>query len=276
LGKLNLSSKYNLCLVWKDMADEVWRSIDVDKRFGVISTLEDLEHAGVLASGGYIDRVDTLVLKSVDVSGIPRNVLNNLIKIVKYGIGLKDVSGWKTSMLDYANCQDLSIIDMKLESGLVKRKRPIKVFNLVHLENVRGNLQELFVNITREHADSGFGLMLINMDVSAVSCSHVNSLFKNASYEIFLHTVTGCNIEMLKDIDCIQLKIEDMEIHGSDDTESWQNFTVASFRFSKARGLIHCLMEKIIKQFPRSCIQDYVYFCSRSGDAYDGGIIQDS
>merc|ERR1719312_970899 len=52
--KLNLSSKYNLSLVWKDMAHEFWRSVDVNKKWDYINNLDDFEHAGVLASVGYM------------------------------------------------------------------------------------------------------------------------------------------------------------------------------------------------------------------------------
>ena len=63
LKKLNLSSRYNVIFVWEDMADEFWKTIDVDKKFCCIHNLKDLEYAGVLASAGYIKKVENLGLR---------------------------------------------------------------------------------------------------------------------------------------------------------------------------------------------------------------------
>jgi len=112
LKKLNLSSRYNLCVVWKDMENEFWKPIDIKKRWLFITTLEDFELAGVLASAGYVDTVKSLLLVRVDVFDIPSNIINNLVKIVKETIILQKVTGWSTSMLSDVKCKYLSRIEI--------------------------------------------------------------------------------------------------------------------------------------------------------------------
>jgi len=150
--KLNLSSKYNLSLVWKDMAHELWRSIDVNKRWENIVDLEDLEHAGVLASAGYMirSRKDWLSidLTNVDVSGIPENIINNLVKIVNYGINLRGVKGWRTSMFNDVNVESLIIRHMHLLSGPEEKPVICKFFSLW---NVRGDWHGLINNRRSEY-----------------------------------------------------------------------------------------------------------------------------
>jgi len=150
--KLNLSSKYNLSLVWKDMAHELWRSIDVNKRWENIVDLEDLEHAGVLASAGYMIRPKedwlSIDLKNVDVSGIPENIINNLAKIVNYGVYLRGVKGWRTSMFNDANCRSLIAKNMHLESG--PEEKPV-ICKFVSLENVRGDWLGLINKLRSEN-----------------------------------------------------------------------------------------------------------------------------
>merc|ERR1719342_81057 len=138
--KLDLGSQYNLSLIWKDMAEELWRNVDVNKRWKRIDNLVDLEYAGVLASAGYITHVEKLYLDNrsvvnVDVSSIPANIINSLAKIVGI-IDLKNVKGWRTSMLNDGQYKFLKIKGMNLASGA--DKSPIKVMNDVWLENVTG------------------------------------------------------------------------------------------------------------------------------------------
>ena len=64
-NNLDLGGQYNLSLIWKDMAGDFWRNVDVNKKWkriyiyrNRIDKLVDLEYAGVLASAGYITHVD--------------------------------------------------------------------------------------------------------------------------------------------------------------------------------------------------------------------------
>ena len=114
--KLDIGSRYNLSLVWEDMTEEFWDKVDVNRRMIHIESIEELEYAGVLATGGYIDTVENLCLQDVDVSSIPINIINNVVKIVKICIDLEAVAGWSTSLLNDAKCRDLFIENMDLRS----------------------------------------------------------------------------------------------------------------------------------------------------------------
>ena len=109
------------------MTEEFWKSVDVnvDRRMVRIVNIMELEYAGVLATGGFIDTVESLRLKGVDVSSIPANIINNVVKIVKGDICLKDVSGWRTSMLYDVKCKEMEMWNTELEPG--SNGRPITV-----------------------------------------------------------------------------------------------------------------------------------------------------
>jgi len=182
---LDFGSQYNLSLIWKDMADEFWCNVDVGKRWRSINNLEDLEYAGVLASAGYITHVDVLSLYHVDVSSIPVNIINSLAKIVDNKIFLASVEGWRTSMLNDANCEDLFIWDVMLDSAA--DKRPFKVLNL-DLENVTGDLQGFMESLTSGPVDriSRSELVMRNLDISKVPGTLLHSFLKTFKFRIDL------------------------------------------------------------------------------------------
>ena len=171
---LDFGSKYNLSLIWKDMAGDFWRNVDVEKRWSIIKNLEDLVYAGVLATAGIITQVDKLILSQVDVSSIPVNIINSLAKIVPF-IYLTAVRGWRTSMLNDAKCMVLLISDMYLDT--VADKRPIKVLNRVRLVNVTGDFQGLIDSLTYGSVDqiSRKRLDMRKMNISKVPGPLLNS-----------------------------------------------------------------------------------------------------
>jgi len=212
---LDFVSKYNLSLIWKDMAEEFWRNVDVDKRWKRISVIDDnlvdLEYAGVLASAGFITQVDLLSLYYVDVSSIPTNIINSLAKIVEKDILLQNVKGWRTSMLNDVKCMVLIIRDMNLDSGA--DKRPIKVLNDVKLENVTGDLEGLMERLTYGPVDqiSIKSLIMKNMDISKVPGPLLNSLFKTIRTEINLRKISGISFQLMSGINCERLHFADFE-----------------------------------------------------------------
>ena len=121
---------------------EFWNKVDVNRRMIQINSIEEFEYAGVLATGGYIDTVEDFCLEGVDVSSIPNNIINNVVKIVKRCIYLKDAAGWSTSLLNDAKCRVLVIVNMELrsESG----GRPITMDGYLELYDVGGDLSGLF------------------------------------------------------------------------------------------------------------------------------------
>ena len=140
------------------MTEEFWKSVDVnvDRRLVRIVNIMELEYAGVLATGGFIDSVGSLRLKGVDVSSIPANIINNVVKIVK--ICLKDVSGWRTSMLYDVKCKEMEMWNTELEPG--SNGRPITVYEELCLHNVRGDLSGLFGNLVTDEMVTNLWLRL--------------------------------------------------------------------------------------------------------------------
>ena len=60
---LDIGSRYNACLVWKEMTDETWRSIPYNRALTRrlkkgVTNLGDLEIAGVLAHAGRLDSLN--------------------------------------------------------------------------------------------------------------------------------------------------------------------------------------------------------------------------
>merc|ERR1719378_1211266 len=49
--------------------------------FFCFETLEDLEGVGVVATAGHLNSVERIFLEGIDVTSIPTNIVNNLLKI---------------------------------------------------------------------------------------------------------------------------------------------------------------------------------------------------
>jgi len=247
---LDFVSRYNLSLIWKDMADDFWRNVDVDKRWKKISViydnLVDLEYAGVLASAGFITQVDLLNLYDVDVSSIPTNIINSLAKIVEKDILLQNVKGWRTSMLNDVKCMVLIIRDMNLDS--VADKRPIKVLNDVKLENVTGDLEGLMERLTYGPVDqiSIKTLIMKRMDISKVPGPFLNSFFKTFSTQIHFVKITGISFQIMSGINCKKLDFIQSEFQ-EDPEEIGPNirFDIEDLFLDKVRGNLFSVFENI-------------------------------
>ena len=92
---LSIGSRYNASLVWEEMTAETWKSIpavdqlitnlglddhQADNEWHRITNLDDLETAGVLASAGHLNLFKKFFIYDIDVSNIPVNIVNNLMK----------------------------------------------------------------------------------------------------------------------------------------------------------------------------------------------------
>jgi len=213
---LDLGSQCNLSIVWEDMKDEFWKSVDVERRIVSINSIKDFEYAGVLATGGKIETVEELSLKFVDVSSIPNNIINNVMKIVKDFIILEGVAGWRTSMLDDVKCKSLIIRNMDVESG--SDGKPFMA-NGFRLFEVKGDLNGLFGNFFVDHRNTG--LTLSGIDLSVVPDDTMNRLFKSFG-AIELGVLNGFKSSMLNDVNCRSLKLHSGVQCSLDDENSKQ------------------------------------------------------
>jgi len=146
----------------------------------------------------------------VDVSSIPFNIINNLVKIVYNQILLASVKGWRTSMLNDANCVTLLIWNMKLHSAA--DRRPFKVLT-VDLVNVTGDLQGLMESLTFGAVDqiSRSELDMEKLDLSKVPGILLHSFLKTFECEISLRKLTGISSQLFSGINCKHLRVEDIE-----------------------------------------------------------------
>jgi len=242
---LDLGGQYNLSLIWKDMAGDFWRNVDVEKRWSKIKNLEDLVYAGVLASAGIITQVDKLILSQVDVSSIPVNIINSLAKIVPF-IYLTAVRGWRTSMLNDAKCMVLLISDMYLDT--VADKRPIKVLDYVWLDNVTGDLEGLVERLTYGPVDqiSIKSLIMKNMDISNVPGPLVNSLLKTIRTEINLLKISGISSQLMSGINCERLHFADFEFQEDpEDIGLNMSLNIQNLYLVNVSGNLFSLIENI-------------------------------
>ena len=96
----------------------------------VIENIDELEIAGVLACAGHLESLENLKISHLDVTNIPVNIVNSLIKIVKVEIQFFRVTGFCISMIESINCEKLRVVNVKLQ-GKVNEENEIKI---------RGNL----------------------------------------------------------------------------------------------------------------------------------------
>jgi len=211
---LDLGSMFNLILIWEDMAYVFWQFVErrfvkinisndyVGWRYLSIYNTEDLEHAGVLASGGHIT-LDYLSIVGADVSRIPDNIVNNLVKIVKEEICLQNITGWRTSMVNDVKCKELRIRNMRLESG--SDMRPFIVSDAVALHEVSGDIHGFLDNFDVDQKKSFLSLQWI--DVSTLPNDLLNRFFKSFNCELCLRHLTGFSSSMLNGVNCRKLNV---------------------------------------------------------------------
>ena len=191
-----------------------------------------------------------MVLRCVDVSDIPVNIINNLVKIVKNRIFLICACGWTTSMLNDAKCKVLKICNANLESG--SERKPIVVYGSVELCDVKGDLQGLFASLTFEHDENddvdrikSHDLELRRMDISGVSSQLLNNLLKTVNNDIVLDAIKGFYTELLNGIKCRSLDLDDMKIQRSQEAENDTKMTIQKLYLNNIRGQIESLFDYI-------------------------------
>ena len=159
LNYLSIGSRYNASLVWQETMDETRRFIptnevmemmvgveDNDDANFCFETLEDLERAGVVATAGHLTSVKSIVLKGIDVTSLPSNIVNSLLKIARGNVILRGVRGLKFSMLKNIESLGLQLIDTKIPEQV---KKNISVSGKeINLTDISGNVSGLFESIT--------------------------------------------------------------------------------------------------------------------------------
>ena len=131
LNYLSIGSRYNASLVWQETMDETRRFIPTNEEVmemmvGVeddtyfFETFEDLERAGVVATAGHLNSVKRIFLEGIDVTSLPTNIVNSLLKIARGNVILRGVRGLKFSMLKNIESLGLQLIDTKIPEQVKK------------------------------------------------------------------------------------------------------------------------------------------------------------
>ena len=122
LSYLSIGSRYNASLVWQETMDETRRFIptnevmemmvgveDNDDANFCFETLEDLERVGVVATAGHLNSVERIVLLGIEVTSLPSNIVNSLLKTARELVELTGVKGLNFSMLNDIECLELQL-----------------------------------------------------------------------------------------------------------------------------------------------------------------------
>jgi len=161
---LSISNRYNASLVWKEMTYETWRFIptveELERKLTVdqttiltprmlIRNLDDLETAGVLASAGNLAPLADLhlLIRFIDVTNVPINIVNSIAKVATSFLVLKKVTGLNLPMLKNLNCEELWLQDLPAPVHL---NQDIIVNGNITLHTVSGDISEFLDNITCE------------------------------------------------------------------------------------------------------------------------------
>jgi len=221
LNYLSIGSRYNASLVWQETMDETRRFIPTNEEVmemmvGVeddtyfFETFEDLERAGVVATAGHLNSVKRIFLEGIDVTSLPTNIVNSLLKIARGNVILRGVRGLKFSMLKNIESLGLQLIDTKIPEQV---KKNISVSGKeINLTDISGNVSGLFESITCNGLYLVEKLNLEHIDLSEVPEAIVNNLAKTIRGKLRFSRMTGFSTSMLDNIKCEELDIHNMEI----------------------------------------------------------------
>jgi len=149
---LSIGSRYNASLVWEEMAEYTWKSVAVDEELierleNNMATLDDVETAGVLASVGHLDSIQTLFLIrfGFNLSSVPSNIISSLTRVVKDSLCLGDIRGFSSFMLQRIKCKNLHLGVITVPALITEE---ICVSNCVSLQYLLGDVSGLLDKIT--------------------------------------------------------------------------------------------------------------------------------
>merc|ERR1712131_484287 len=72
--------------------------------------------ASNLTETGFIEELNYMSLVEVDIGGVPVNIMNNLAKVVKESIFLKEVEGCHIKMFEDVKCKELVLRRMPIDA----------------------------------------------------------------------------------------------------------------------------------------------------------------
>ena len=130
----------------------------------MIDSLDVLEATGVLASAGHLVTLEKLMIKRIDMTNIPVDIVNSLTKIVRNSLEFYRVTGFCFSILEDIKSERLSLKKMKLPAQPTQEIR-INVCDTVNFEKLSGNICGLMESIVCEGSNSLKYLELLDFDL---------------------------------------------------------------------------------------------------------------
>jgi len=173
---LNLYNCSNVCQRWNKIAHDVaWRGKkNEDKQCGskcacfvlpmyfermekilidwsfkdnrIIKNLSEIESAARLVTAGFIKELNFMTVVKVDIGGIPVNIMNNLAKVIKIHIDLKEVKGFQIKMFEDVKCVNLLLERMSIDASNLTGTICIRG-GLVSLNMIGGDIRQLLDHI---------------------------------------------------------------------------------------------------------------------------------
>ena len=223
---LSIGCRYNLSFFWGELTGENFRSVPetvvgelisllTSDGYFVIDSLDALEIAGVLASTGQLETLEKVMIKRIDLTNIPINIVNSLSKIVRGSLEFCRVTGLNFLMLANIKCERFALKKIEIPAQPTQDVR-IRVggsWGTITFEKISGNIIGLMKSISCDGSNSLKDLELVSFDISSVPSKIVNnSLKKIVSEAVVFSGVTGLRFSMLKNLECKKLWIEVLTI----------------------------------------------------------------
>ena len=208
------------------------KSINTEERCS-IKTLKELETAGVLATSGLQHLVCWINLVQIDMTCVPNDIAQNLMKIVIGDITLKEVNGFCVSLLKNSKCKRLFLENMSLQE-IPASQEPSISCDFFQICNLRGDISGLLKSVKCQRLcikDMAIPKMIVEKEI-------------NVRDDVTLNNVQGDVVEFIKNIKCQRLIIENLTLAQVDNTAT-QTFYMDELRFHNVEGYVGGLLESI-------------------------------
>jgi len=117
------------------------------KRYGLSSAnMSEIESAARLVTAGLIEEFNSMKVFKVDIGDIPVNIMNNLAKVIKIEIYLKEVKGCHFKMFEDVKCDRLLLDRMSIDASNLTETICIRG-EYVSLNEIGGDIRQLLDHI---------------------------------------------------------------------------------------------------------------------------------
>jgi len=112
----------------------------------IINNISEIESAARLVTAGLIEELNYMKFAEVDIGDIPVNIMNNLAKVIKIEIYLKEVKGCHIKMFEDVKCDWLLLKRMSIDASNLTETICIRGRS-VSLNKIGGDIRQLLDHI---------------------------------------------------------------------------------------------------------------------------------